>query len=98
MWSRSGGEIVYLDLGAGLVAATVELSQEVRVSSTSVLLRITPPYELTGVSRPSASYDMSLDGELLLVARIGTGATLTAADGTVLVLNVFEELRQRTGN
>jgi serine/threonine-protein kinase len=99
MWSRSGGEIVYGVPAEGFVAATVELSQEVRVSSTRVLLRNPDGFEPTGAARPSASYDMSLDGErLLLVARAGTGATLTAADGTVLVLNVFEELRQRTGN
>jgi len=99
MWSRSGGEIVYGVPGAGFVAATVELGQEVRVSSTRVLLRNAAPYEASVAARPSASYDMSLDGErLLLVARFGTGATLTAAEGTVLVLNVFEELRQRTGN
>lgn len=48
--------------------------------------------------RPSAAYDVSPDGErLLLIAWSGTGVTLDAAEGSVVVLNVFEELRQRTG-
>ena len=99
MWSRSGEEIVYGVTGEGFVAATVELSEEVRVSSTRVLLRNIAPFEVSAGGRPSASYDLSLDGErLLLIARPGTGATLAAAEGNVLVLNVFEELRQRTGN
>jgi len=98
MWSRSGEEIIYLAIGEGLVAATVELSEEVRVSSTRVLLRNVAPFEASAVVRPSASYDVSLDGErLLLIASSGTGATLTAAEGNVLVLNVFEEQRRRAG-
>ena len=99
MWSRSGEEIVYGAPEVGFVAATVELSEEVRVSSTRVLLRNLAPFEMSGTGRPSASYDVSLDGErLLFIANSGTGATLAAAEGNVLVLNVFEELRQRTGN
>ena len=99
MWSPSGEEIVYGVLGEGLAAATVELSEEVRVSSTRVLLREFAPFEVSATTRPSASYDVSRDGErLLLIARLGTGATAVTADGNVLVLNVFEELRQRTGN
>ena len=99
MWSRSGEEIVYGVPGEGFVAATVELSEEVRISSTRVLLRNPAPFELSALARPSASYDLSTDGErLLLIARSGTGETLALAEGNVLVLNVFEELRQRTGN
>ncbi len=99
MWSRSGEEIVYGALGQGLLAATVELSEEVRVSSTSVLLSNLTPFEPSVPTRPSASYDVSLDGEqLLLIASSGTGATGGRAEGNVLVLNVFEELHQRTGN
>ena len=99
MWSRSGEEIVYGVLGEGILAATVEFSEEVRVSSTRVLLRNFAPFEPSVPTRPSASYDVSLDGErLLLIASSGTGATLAAAEGNVLVLNVFEELRQRMGN
>ncbi len=85
--------------GEGLVAATVELNEEVRVSSTRVLLSNTVGFEPSATARPSASYDLSPDGErLLLIAGSVTGATVGTADGTVLVLNVFEELRQRTGN
>ena len=97
MWSRSGDEIVYVVIGEGFVAATVELSEEVRVSSTSVLLRNVALFEPSGVLRPSASYDLSLDGERLLLMASGTGATLSAVEGNVLVLNVFAELRQRVG-
>jgi len=32
------------------------------------------------------------------ITATGTGATFDTADSNVLVLNVFEELRQRTGN
>jgi serine/threonine-protein kinase len=92
VWSRSGEEIVYYSQGEGFFAATVELSEEVRVSSTRALLRNAIPFELSGATRPSASYDLSPDGErLLLIAGSGTGATLAAAEGNVLVLNVFEE-------
>jgi serine/threonine-protein kinase len=99
MWSRSGEEITYLKIGEGIVAATVELSEEVRVSTTRGLLRNTAPFEVSAAERPSASYDLSPDGErLLLIAGSSTGVTVGTAEGNVLVLNVFEELRQRTGN
>ena len=85
--------------GEGFLAAAVELSEEVRVSTARGLLRNTAPFELSAVARPSASYDLSLDGErLLLIAGSSTGVTVGTAEGNVLVLNVFEELRQRTGN
>jgi hypothetical protein len=75
------------------------LNEEVRVSSTTVLLRNIVGFEGSATTRPSASYDVSRDGErLLLIANSGAGAAVGTADGNVLVLNVFEELRQRTGN
>jgi len=99
MWSPSGEEIIYLAPAEGFVAATVELNEEVRVSSTRVVLSNTIGFEGWATTRPSASYDVSRDGErLLFIANAGTGATVGTADGDVLVLNVFEELRQRTGN
>ncbi len=100
MWSPSGEEIIYVDFAEGrFIAATVELSEEVRVSSTTVLLSAAG-VEGSATTRPSASYDVSRDGERLLLITLAvlTAANVGAADGTVLVLNVFEELRQRTGN
>jgi len=98
IWSPSGGEILYGHPERGIVAATVEFGAEVRVPSSTVLLSNTTPFELSAVGRPSASYEVSPDGErLLLIAGAGTGMTLRSAEETVLVLNVFEELRQRMG-
>jgi len=98
IWSRSGEEILYGEVSQGLVATTVELGAEVRVSSSRVVLSNTAPFESSNAGRPSASYDVSLDGEsLLLILAGGAVATLGGAEETVLVLNVFEELRQRTG-
>jgi serine/threonine-protein kinase len=99
MWSRSGEEIIYATPDSRLMAAAVELGTEVRVSGTSVALSTTIAFELEGYAeRPSASYDVSPDGErLLLIAGSGTGVTLASPEESVVVLNVFEELRQRTG-
>ena len=78
------------------MAAAVALGQEVRVSSTRVLLESSAGFELSITTRPSASYDVSLDGErLLLIEAAGAGAGIGTADSSVLVLNVFEELRRR---
>jgi hypothetical protein len=80
------------------VAATVGLGTEVRVSATRVVLSDVIAFEMTNPGRSSASYDVSPDGErLLLIAGSGTGVTLGSAEENVVVLNVFEELRQRTG-
>jgi hypothetical protein len=97
VWSRSGEEIIYAASGQGLMAATVGLGAEVRVSGTRVVLSDVIGFEMSMASRPSASYDVSPDGErLLLIAGSGTGVTLGTAEANVVVLNVFEELRQRT--
>ena len=91
-------EVIPAAAGQGIVAATVQLGAEVRVPSSKVLLSNLAPFELSATGRPSSSYDVSPDGErLLLILGAGTGVTLGSAEETVLVLNVFEELRQRTG-
>ena len=98
IWSRSGEEIIYGGLNQGMTAATVELGAEVRVSGSRTLVSDVIAFERTGPRRASASYDVSPDGErLLFIAGAGTGVTLNSAEGSVVVLNVFEELRQRTG-
>jgi hypothetical protein len=98
VWGRSGEEIIYFVPDQGLVAATVGLGTEVRVSATRVVLSDVIAFEMTNTGRSSASYDVSPDGErLLLIAGRGTGVTLGSAEENVVVLNVFEELRQRTG-
>jgi hypothetical protein len=81
------------------MAAAMALGQEVRVSSTRVVLESSPGFELSAATtRPSASYDVSTDGErLLLIESSGAGAGIGTAESSVLVLNVFEELRERAG-
>jgi len=96
IWSPSGDEILYRGPGGGVMAAAVALGQEVRVSSTRVLLESTAGFELGSESRPSASYGVSPDGErLLLIAGAGSGMVGGTTESSVLVLNVFEELRRR---
>jgi hypothetical protein len=56
--------------------------------------------ELSTAARHAAPYDVTREGDRLLVilGRAGAATALTSgAEGVELVLNVFEELRARAG-
>jgi dipeptidyl aminopeptidase/acylaminoacyl peptidase len=102
IWSPSGTEIIYGSPGQlYLIAASVELGDEVRVSAQTEMLQGSPlaAMEFGAPERASVSYDVSLDGQRLLVP-MGSGAPMAGSTvgeaGVVLILNIFEELRQRS--
>ncbi len=89
-WSPDGRELFYQRPGTGLMVAPVEPGPNLRVGIAETLFDVGTYYDL-GVSR---SWDVSPDGQQLLMVRLGSGVT-TDADGQpeiILVQNWFEEL------
>jgi serine/threonine-protein kinase len=93
LWSRDGRELFYLQLGATrqLVSVSVETGGTGRTfgfRGREVVMEW--PYFASAVGR---TYDVSPDGRFLAVK-----ALEAASPEITVVLNWFEELRQRTGN
>ena len=90
-WAPDGSEI-YLVTRQGVVAARVDTESGVVVESRSDLFG--GPFELVS-SGGGAEYDVAPDGRFVSVFE--TAAQGGASLPPVVVLNVFEELRQRLG-
>jgi eukaryotic-like serine/threonine-protein kinase len=95
-WSRSGDEIFYQSSATNsLLSARLELDDELQIVSTTSLFE-TYGLELGGTSQGSTWYSVAEGDDRFLVTLLdGLGGD---AGETVLVLNVFEELRARLGN
>ena len=94
-WSGDGTEIIYRS-GASFVSVPV-------LNTEGPLDTGTPQELFAGQWVPSTSghqYDVSPDGQRLLILKRGTGTVLALApsDEIIVVTNWFEELRQRMGN
>jgi Tol biopolymer transport system component len=99
VWGTAGDEIFYL---AGppprVTVSELAIGEEVRVVSTTALFSATG-LDLSASTRASASYAPSLDGPRLLVIDRGIGGGVVQGDAAqvILVLNIFDELRERMG-
>ncbi len=94
VWGPSGEDLFYVDPspGGSLFAAKLSLGEEVRV------IELTEIGVVNGLdigSRLGARYDVSRNGERFIVPfNFGAGPT-TGEVETIVVLNLFEELRAR---
>ena len=93
VWSSDGRELFYQRPGTGLMVAPVEPGANLRVGIAEPLFDVGTYYDL-GLSR---SWDVSPDGQQLLMIRLGSGVTTEADAQTeiILVQNWFEELTER---
>ena len=95
LWAHSGRELFFVS-GNAMVAATVETEPEFRVVDRETLFTI-PSGVL--VSNGTTFYDVALDDRQFLMGRTYQGGG--GDEGTpsfILVLNFFEELRERVTN
>jgi serine/threonine-protein kinase len=99
VWSRDGRELFYLQPGATTQMVSVPLDaggvgQPFAFGAREVLFEW--PY-YTG--NPGRNYDVAIDGRFLAIDRAGAAAAGGSAGVEIsVVLNWFEELRQRIGN
>ena len=93
VWARDGRELVYQRPGAGLMVAPVAPGADLQVGVAEPLFDITPYYS----TRFSRAWDLSPDGQQLLMITLGGGATTEADAQTeiIVVQNWFEEVKER---
>ena len=84
MWSRDGREILYRN-GANWMAVGVKTTPQFNAEPPKLVFK--GPY----VNVPDFSYDVAPEGRFLLIK----GADVTPVTHLDLVLNWFEELKQR---
>jgi len=96
IWGATASEIFFVDGEFQLARASLTFGSEVRVQETVPLFG-TVGLELSNPGRPSSSYDVSSDGERFLTILL-EGSEQAGAGRVALALNLFDELRERTGN
>ncbi len=95
MWAHSGSELFFVDAERRLVAAEVEADSVFRVLRSQTLFNMTG-YAL---GEGTDSYDIGPDDERFLMLRVRGIDDATGGDSRfILVVNWFEELRERLGN
>ena len=96
MWAHSGSELFFVDAAGGLVAAEVEADSVFRVLRSETLFNVGSDYFLT---EGGSYYDIGPDDERFLMLRAAGLSGDSGGDSRfILVVNWFEELRQRMGN
>ncbi len=95
-WGPSGTEIFWVGSGGSVMRAELDIRDRVSVASRETLfqaqqfeLTVVTPITVPGV----ASYQVVENGERVLAVAEAGGMD---ADRRVLVLNVFQELRERS--
>ena len=91
LWAHSGRELFFVDASRALVAAEIDTTSGLRVGERMALFEIPAGY-LIAVN--ADFYDVAPGDQRFLM-----GSTLSSGGARfVLVLNFFEEFRQRVGN
>ncbi len=98
IWSHSGDAIFFVRQGF-MMEARLSLRDEVRIVEESTLFETTG-IDATSFGSGSAYYDLSGDDERFLAPLALSATNVLGVENaeTVVVLNLFEELRQRMGN
>ncbi len=95
MWAHSGSELFFVDAEDALVVAEVEADSVFRVLRSETLFD-TSDYI---VSEGTDLHDIGPDDERFLMLRIaGLSGDTDGGGRFILVVNWFEELRERLGN
>ncbi len=95
MWAHSGSELFFVDGERGFVAAEVEADSVFRVLRSETLFNASG-YVL---NEGTDYHDIGPDDERFLMLRLAEGSGETGGGGRfILVMNWFEELRQRLGS
>ncbi len=92
LWARDGRELFYLDLANALTAAPVHTSGAGFIARNPARVLDGAYAEAQGYERP---YDVSPDGRRFLMIKELAGGQDAKPAGLVVVLNWFDELRQR---
>ena len=97
MWAHSGSELFFVDRqGGSLIAAEVETGQGFRVLQRETLFALGADF---GFIAGFNLYDIGPDDERFLTVRVaGPGGETGGGGRFVVVVNWFEELRERMGN
>jgi len=96
LWAHSGSELFFVDADQRLVAAEVQTDSAFRVLQRQTLFSVSLGYLVFG---NSDFYDIAPDDQRFLMGREAGPRGGTVVDGRIiLVINWFEELRQRLGN
>ena len=93
-WAHSGRELFYLGENREFVVAQIDTVPRFHVVEQDTLFTVPQDIIFNG---PTALYDVAPDDERFLMARTLLRAA-SSAEEHILVLNWFEELRQRLGN
>ena len=95
MWAHSGSELFFVDAELGLVAAEVEADSVFRVLRSQTLFDTSDYILFEGLD----THDIGPDDERFLMLRAAGLLGETGGTGRfILVVNWFEELRERLGN
>ena len=89
LWSPDGRELFYLTPGGRLMAVRIQTEPRFATGKPEVIFE--PRYYASASGR---TYDVSPDGERFLMIKQG-GSDETSTTELILVLNWFEELKQR---
>ncbi len=96
MWAHSGSELFFIDAEGGLVAAEVEADSVFRVLRSQTLFNVGSNYaQIEGTD----FHDIGPDDERFLMLRVSGLSGDSGGDSRfILVVNWFEELRERMAN
>ena len=95
LWAHSGSELFFVDAEGGFVAVEVEADSVFRVLRSETLFNSTGYMLFEGLD----TYDVGPDDERFLMLRMaGLGGDNGGGGRYILVVNWFEELRERMGN
>lgn len=90
LWSHAGNEIFFVDAARNVVSAQLETGDALRVTQRTVLFNLGPEYY---VSANNNFIDIAPDDQHFLLGR----STSTEHESAVVVLNFFNELREKMG-
>jgi hypothetical protein len=93
-WSPTGQALFYVGAESNLMVAELSVDDRVSVDARSALFSASPFETVVGGGGVVGSYDVVDGGERLLMTSEASG---TGTDRRVIVLNVFEELKARSG-